>query len=372
MKKQRFLHFFLILAAMSFLSGCHAGRYVIWNTADTKDQNRFPAYKIPNSTPLFNFIENDNPQSPQVPINHNSKGKYENFDQLLKENKTFAFLVIRNDSLLYEKYLNGSERDSKLTGFSIAKTFVSALTGVAIGEGYIKSVDQPVTDFLTDFKHPGFDEVSLKNLLNMRSGIKFSETYYNPFGHAAKFYYGRNLEKYVYKLKINKKPGTEYYYNSGNTQILAMIIEKVTGQKFTDYFQEKIWSQLGMEHEATWNYDCKKNGMVKAFCCLNATAIDFAKFGRLYLNHGNWKGKQIIPEEFVHYSMGIHNDSRDSENYPYTYFWRVMDDGSVFAKGILGQYIYLDPSKNLIIVRFGSKRGDVHWSALIQEIAKQY
>ena len=112
--------------------------------------------------------------------------------------------------------------------------------------------------------------------------------------------------------------------------------------------------------------------MVKAFCCLNATAIDFAKFGRLYLNHGNWKGKQIIPEEFVHYSMGIHNDSRDSENYPYTYFWRVMDDGSVFAKGILGQYIYLDPSKNLIIVRFGSKRGDVHWSALIQEIAKQY
>ncbi|MEA3436956.1 MAG: serine hydrolase [Thermodesulfobacteriota bacterium] len=348
------------------------GRYVFRNTADTKDQDRFPAYTINNAPPVFKFNDTEVEKIPVIPEQFDLREKYADFDQLLENNNTLAFIVIRNDSLLYERYFDGADSSSRMTGFSIAKAFVSALTGIAVEEGYIKSVDQPVTDFLTDFKHAGFDKVTIKNLLNMRSGIKFSETYYNPFGHAAKFYYGRDLQKYVYKLKVTIDPGTEYYYNSANTQILAMIIEKTTGMKFSDYFEEKIWSKLGMEYEASWNYDSKKHGMIKAFCCINASAIDFAKFGRLYLNHGNWNGAQVVPEDWVKHSMGSHNDSRDSEDYPFTYFWRVLDNGSVFAKGILGQYIYLDPSRDLIIVRFGKKRGNIHWSALIEEVAGQY
>ncbi len=356
---------------MTFLSGCHVGRNVFWNTADTKDQERFPAYTIENSPPVFNFIESEE-LIPSIPDGLDEKGKYEGFDQFLEDNHTLGFMVIRNDSILYERYFNGAERSSRLTGFSVAKTFVSALTGIAIEEGYIKSVDDPITDYLSGFKHDGFDQVSIKNLLNMRSGIKFSESYYNPFGHAAKFYYGKDLQKYVFKLKVNKTPGTEYYYNSANTLILAMIIEKLTGKKFTEYFSEKIWQPLGMEHTATWSVDSDEHGMVKAFCCLNANAVDFAKFGRLYLNHGNWNGTQVIPREWVDYSMGIHNDSHDLEGYPYTYYWRVLDNGCVFAKGILGQYIYLDPAKDIIILRFGTKRGKIHWSALIEEISTQY
>jgi CubicO group peptidase (beta-lactamase class C family) len=360
------------MAALSLLGGCHVGRYFFMNTADTKDQKRFPAYIIDNAPAAFEFTEAEKMKEPQIPEVFNPEGKYADFNQLAEENKTLAFIVIRNDSLLYENYFNDAVRSDRMAGFSIAKSFVSALTGIAIEDGFIKNVDQPVTDFLSDFKHPGFDKMSLKNLLNMRSGIKFSETYYNPFGDAAKFYYGRNLERYAYKLKVNKTPGTEYYYNSANTLILAMILEKVTGRKLTDYFEERIWTRIGTSYPSTWNYDSEKHGMVKAFCCTNAAAIDFAKFGRLYLNGGNWEGEQIIPKDWVDYSMGIHNDSRDSENYPYTYFWRVLDNGAVFAKGILGQYIYLDPSKNLIIVRFGNKRGKVHWSAFIEEVAKQY
>lgn len=371
MNKQTFTFIILTMAALSLLSGCHVGRYFTRTTADTKDQARFPAYTINNAAPAFSFLEAENQQIPKIP-KEISKKKYTNFNELAEDNGTFAFLVIRNDSLLYESYFNDASRSDRMAGFSIAKTFVSAVTGVAIDDGLIQSVDQPVTDFLTGFKHPGFENVTLKNLLNMRSGIKFNETYYNPFSDAAKFYYGNNLEKYVYKLKVNKPPGIEYYYNSANTLILAMVIEKVTGKKFTEYFQEKIWSKIGMEYPATWNYDSEKHGMVKAFCCLNASAIDFAKFGRLYLNNGSYNGEQILPEAWVDYSMKIHNESKDSEDYPYTYFWRVLENGAVFAKGILGQYIYLDPSKNLIIVRFGKKRGKVHWSALIEEIAKQY
>jgi CubicO group peptidase (beta-lactamase class C family) len=151
-----------------------------------------------------------------------------------------------------------------------------------------------------------------------------------------------------------------------------MIIEKATGRKFADYFEDKVWKKLGMEYPATWNYDSEKHGMVKAFCCLNASALDFARFGRLYLQHGEWNGEQVIPRDWVEYSMGIHNDSKDSESFPYTYCWRVMDDRSVFAKGILGQYLYIDPARNLIILRLGSKRGKIHWSELILEVASQY
>jgi CubicO group peptidase (beta-lactamase class C family) len=357
---------------MSFLSGCHAGRYVFWNTADTKDQFRFPAYTVENAESVFSFNESEQEISPRMPDNFTKEEKYEAFDQFLEAKHTLAFMVIRRDTILYERYLNGAKQDTSLTGFSVAKAFVSALTGIAIGEGYIKSIDDPVTDYLDGFKHNGFEQVTIRNLLNMRSGIKFSETYYNPFGHAAKFYYGRNLEKYVYKLKVNKVPGSEYYYNSANTQILAMIIEKTTGKKFTEYFSEKIWQPLGMEFPATWSYDSEKHGMIKAFCCINARARDFAKFGQLYLNHGDWSGNQVMPEDWVQYTMGIHNDSKDLEGYPYTYFWRVLDNGCMFAKGILGQYIFLDPSKDLIILRFGKKRGNVHWSALIEEVSRQY
>jgi CubicO group peptidase (beta-lactamase class C family) len=371
MLKRRY-QLILILAVMSFLSGCHAGRFLFWNTADTKDQFRFPAYTVENAGPVYNFKESNREIPPVLTESIKKEHKYDEFDEFLEAKHTLAFIVIKNDTILYERYLNGVKKESQLTGFSIAKAFVSALTGMAIEEGYIKSLDDPVTNYLDGFKNKGFDKVTIRNLLNMRSGIKFSETYYNPFGHAAKFYYGRNLEKYVYKLKVTRQPGTEYYYNSANTLILAMIIEKTTGKKFTEYFSEKIWQPLGMEEKATWSYDSEKHGMVKAFCCLNGVARDFAKFGQLYLNHGMWNGKQLLAPEWIEHSMGIHNDSKDLEGYPYTFFWRVLDNGCMFAKGILGQYIFLDPSKDLIIVRFGNKRGNVHWSALIDEIAGQY
>ena len=167
-------------------------------------------------------------------------------------------------------------------------------------------------------------------------------------------------------------PGEKYYYNSANPLILAMIIEETTGKKFTEYFEEKIWSRFGAEYDASWNYDSEEHGMAKAFCCINASARDFARFGSLYLNKGKANEQTIIPSDWVDHTLNIHNDSRDLEDYPYTYYWRVLENGQAFAKGILGQYIFLDPSKNLVIVRFGSKQGGVSWSKLGSELAKQF
>jgi len=142
--------------------------------------------------------------------------------------------------------------------------------------------------------------------------------------------------------------------------------------KASEYLEEKIWKKLGMESEALWNMDCKKNGMVKGFCCLSAHPLDFARFGRLYLNHGNWNGNQIIPEEWIAQTIQADKDFKDAEGYPYSYFWRVLEDGSFFAKGIMGQYLYVMPEKNLIFLRFGMSYGDVDWVKLFRETSNQF
>ena len=349
----------------------HFWRYIFWNNADINDYKRFPAYSINRGPDTYNFIEAGDQLSINLPEDYQRKKTYSNFPSFLEDKKTTAFIIIRNDSILYENYFSGFSRNSIVSSFSISKSFISALTGIAISEGKIRSADQTVGEYLTGFKHPGFEKIRIEDLLNMRSGINYKEEYYNPFGDMAKFYYGVNLEKYVYDASIKEPPGLHYDYVSINAQIMAMILEKGTGMKVSEYLQEKIWKKLGMESDALWNMDCKKNGMVKAFCCLNARPLDFARFGRLYLHRGNWNGNQIVPEEWIEHTMRADENFKDAEGYPYSLFWRVLEDGSFFAKGIMGQYIYMMPEKNLIFLRFGKSYGDVDWVKFFREISNQ-
>ncbi len=138
--------------------------------------------------------------------------------------------------------------------------------------------------------------------------------------------------------------------------------------KINKYLEQKIWQPIGMESDASWSIDSEKNQTIKAFCCINAVARDFARFGRLYLKKGNWNGKQVVPEKWVIRSTSIINDSRDSQGYPYTYQWRVLENGAFFAKGILGQYIFVYPEKNLVFVRMGKDYADIDWADLFVEL----
>jgi CubicO group peptidase (beta-lactamase class C family) len=258
-----------------------------------------------------------------------------------------------------------------IPSFSIAKSFVSAMIGIAVSEGAIHDIHQPVTDYLPEIKDPGFQKVTLEDLLTMRSGIKFNEGYSNPFGEAAKFYYGLNLKRYTLKLKVVKAPGTAYDYQSGNTQILAMVLEKATGKRLSEYFEEKIWKPMGASHSATWSLDSKKHREAKAFCCINAVPEDFALFGQLYLHGGVADGHSVVPGKWVEKTLTIRNDSKDSQGYPYTYLWRVMNNGSFFAKGILGQFIFVCPQKNIVILRMGESAGDLDWPDFFQLLTDQ-
>ncbi|HNS17539.1 MAG TPA: serine hydrolase domain-containing protein [Bacteroidales bacterium] len=340
----------------------HLSRFIFWNFAGVDDLWRFPYHRIEKGTASFHFKDSPQPVHLSVPDSYPTRDGMP-FEKFLQNHKTTCFLIIRDDSIIYEKYFYGYTAETIFPSFSVTKTFVSALTGIAIGEGIIKSTDQKVTDFLPWMKRDGFQHISIEHLLNMRSGIRFNESYSNPFGDAAQFYYGTNLRKYVRHLKIKEPPGLRYHYNSANQQILGYILEAATGKRISKYLEEKLWKPLGMEQNATWNTDSEKHDDIKMFGCLNATPRDFARFGRLYLKNGLWNGKQIIPQEWIIRSTRVINDSLDGDGYPFTYNWRVLDDGaSFFAKGMLGQYIFVNRPKNLILLRFGKAYSGIDWA----------
>ncbi len=367
----RFKGILIIFLLSLLLTSCHVARFFYYNFADMKDYKKFPSQAVSKAENTFHFFRSSANKDLDIPSGLNEK-HFRTFEQMLDKEKTLSFLIIRNDSVVYENYFHNYDSTSIVPSFSMAKSFVSALIGIAIEEKKIKSVHQPITDFIPELKkNQGFDKITLEHLLNMRSGIDFNEGYSSPFADMAKYYYGLNLKKYILSLKVKKDPDLEYDYISVNTLLLSLALEKATGMSVTAYLEEKIWKPLEMEYPASWSIDSHKDQTIKAFCCINARTHDYAHFGRLYLNNGNWNGKQIIPVEWISRSLSIVNDSRDSQNYPYSYHWRVTVNGAFFAKGVLGQYIFVDPKKHLIIVRSGRGNGDVNWPHFFELLEQQ-
>lgn len=355
----------LILVPLVFLSGCHVARYFYWNVANIDDYRKFQNARIPAPKTASRLPVKTEPwKVPPAYADNNSQ----NLTTFLSKHKTVAFLIVRDDTVRYESYFEDYNQRSRVTSFSVAKTFVSALTGIAIDEGYITSVNDPVAKYLPYIDTTKFSSLTIRHLLNMRSGIKANEGYYNPFGDVAKYYYGRNLDKYLRNLQKKEAPGKTYEYLSVNTQLLADVLEHATGLSMQQYLEQKIWKPLGMEADALWSMDSRKHQTVKAFCCLNAYARDFARFGMLYLHQGQWLGKQVVPREWVATSHTVMNNSSDSQGYSYTYKWRVTEYGAFFAKGIRGQYIYIWPEKNSVAVRFGASYDDIDWARFMKQV----
>ena len=246
------------------------------------------------------------------------------------------------------------------------------LIGFAIQDSLIGSEEDLVTKYIPELKENGWDKVTLKHLLQMTSAMKFNESYCNPFGHAASYYYGRNLRKQLAKAKLEGEPGTYFNYQSGQTQVLGLALERaLNGKKITTYLQEKLWTPLGMEYDASWSLDRKKNGLEKTFCCLNARAHDFAKLVRFYLNKGNWEGEQLLNKEWIEKSTKLDTTAGSEDNYQYQW-WLKGNEGDYAAEGILGQYIYVHPEKNLIIVRLGKNYGNTSWTSIFKALARAY
>lgn len=289
----------------------------------------------------------------QLELNAAAREELEKFESL-------AFLVFKKDSILYEEYWNEGAKGSITNSFSMAKTFVSVLVGIAIGEGKIKSVDQSVGDFLPEFKNGENTKLKVKHLLTMSSGIDFDEDYISPFAYPAKAYYGSDIRTLTMKYKLTEEPGKVFKYLSGNTELLAFVLEKATGKSISAYASEKLWIPLGASKSAFWSLD-HKDGVEKAYCCFNSNARDFARIGALYMHQGSFNGNQIVPADYVQQSIVPANlvDEENKPNDRYGYSWWMLDYKGMhiyYARGILGQYVVAIPDKNILMVRLGHKR----------------
>lgn len=399
--KIRFCLRFLSVGVFLSLTSCHVGRYFYWNFADIHDHKKFASRPVLKGDEVFQFKQNDT--NIELPLKNVAFGnKILSFEDFLKKSKTVAFAVIQRDTVKYIYYSKNYSKESIVPSFSMAKSVVSLLIGKAIEEGHIKSVDEPITNYLPFLKGDDFKKITIEHLLNMRSGIKFSESYINPFGDVAKAYYGTDLKKQCSNLYVKSQPDLEFDYISINTQLLGFIVEEATGKKLDVYLQEKFWQPMGMEYHATWSIDSKKQQNIKAFSSLNATVFDFAKFGRLMLREGNWNGKQLIHKSWINQSLtaGAEKNGR-----AYSYHWWIVDywmrqnesdsvkleknqelkivqnekgtytmlherDFAYTAEGILGQFVYFCPQKDLIIVRLGSYSPKSRWEMYFNIIAK--
>ncbi len=276
----------------------------------------------------------------------------------LKELYSSSFVVIQNDSLLFERYFEGWTADSTVNSFSIAKSYVSILTGMAMGEGRIESVFQPVGDFLPEFKEGCHAGITLWHLLTMSTGLDWDEKP-NPFGENAKGYYGSNVRELSLSLPCKEEPGKNFEYVSGSTQIMGEVLEAIYGRDLDALVREKLWTPLQAEGTAYWGKD-REDGDLKHFCCLYAMPRDFARLGQLYLDSGMWNGRQLVPRDYWKASItpaAIMDKGQPNQRYGY-YWWLAELDGKPihYARGFHGQYVVVIPHERLVLVRTGMKR----------------
>ncbi|WP_425076482.1 serine hydrolase domain-containing protein [Psychroserpens sp. S379A] len=313
---------------------------------------------------LEDFKEFDNQSieksnNPQPWSNHKDYNSVEETSLLKKANKdwgTIAYVIIKNDSIWFENYYDGYGEDSKTNSFSMAKSYVSGLLGKAIMQGYIKNLDQPVCDFLPNFCDGKAAQMTVGDLASMASGTNWDEAYYSPLSITTRAYFDDDLAKVMNSLKVIDTPGQSFKYASGDTQMLAMVIEKATGKKLYHYFEESFWKPLGSENSTLWQVDSDDHDLVKAYCCIASNAKDFARFGKLYKDHGKWNGKQILDSAFVAKSI----TPRFTESPEYGYgFWMndYLEKTFFMMRGHLGQYVIVQPEDNIIIVRLGHSKG---------------
>ena len=278
----------------------------------------------------------------------------------LESLETRAFLVYKGKTLIYEEYWDDHKKTTVSNSFSVAKSIVSLLIGVALDEGDIKSLDEPVANYLKEFKSKNREKITIRDLLTMSSGLDWSESAKNQLSDNAESYYGSDLKHLVMTQNLVSKPGKVFKYQSGNSQLLGFVLESATGRDFSEYAEEKLWKKLGMEHDGYWSLDREK-GDEKAFCCMYAVARDYGRIGQIFMNKGKFGDQQIVSESYFNEMNTLADLSTEDgiPNYRYgLHTWYYTDGNQVvnYCRGVAGQYIIAVPKDDLLIIRLGKKR----------------
>jgi CubicO group peptidase (beta-lactamase class C family) len=312
-----------------------------------------PTEKISHGAANFQFLKEDNLT---LVDGFRFKDGYYPVEKFIEDTKTSALLVIKDDVIKYEKYYLGGDENTLFSSNSMGKSFVSALMGIAVSEGYVESIDDPIGKYIPEFKGTEMENIPIKACLQMASGIRFDEDA-DMSGFSMKTLIGIPAMKVISKYGMQEDPYTYRRYLSINTEILGQVIKNATGRGLAEYMEEKLWSKLGADHDAYWTLS---NDTELAMGGLSVSLRDYARFARLYLNDGNWEGEQILTEKWVKDSLdvsaeysrpGANNDPYNEIGYGYQWWVPEGAQNEFMAIGVYGQWIYVNPSKQVIIVK---------------------
>ncbi|MBS1612674.1 MAG: beta-lactamase family protein [Bacteroidetes bacterium] len=341
------------LLLMLFMSSCtvYTYRSIVYNVPGINDYKILPTRAVKHS---------GTPKKLSAACDYNTCTLPDTLQDLLTQTKTVAFLVMRRDSVVYEWYKDGYSDSSTTNPFSVTTSIVGVLTGIALKEGKIKSLDEPIYTYYPEFKGRGRDSITFRHLLTMTSGLNYHDQYINPFGPLARLYYGRNVKKQMNHSKRELSPGTQWRYKNSDPQVLTLALENAVGMNMSDYATEKLWKPIGAEHDALWIVDKKNEGTEKSYCCLHTNAHDLAKVAMLYKYQGNVDGVQIVDTSYIKESLtpvNVMSDKGKLQN-RYGYLWwlnNVDGIGDFSMEGLSGQYVAVIPSQDLVFVRLGEK-----------------
>ena len=346
-------------------------RIVVWGGARFDDfATKFPSRPITNGTTSYQFrppSATPPPYLATITPRQDTSGRAASLPDFLAAHATTAFLVLQGEQLLYEGYFNGAEHNSTQSSFSVAKSFGAALIGIAIGEGKINSADDPITRYLPELANwPGLEAITIRNLVSMTSGLRYSGDGVGggPFSDDARSYYDPDLRQLALGVEAEVPPGTRWQYNNFHPILLGMILERATGRSVSAFLSEKLWQPLEAEAPGSWSLDSRHDGFEKMESGLNGRAIDFAKFGLLYLRGGTWRDRQLVPAARVAASArgdltrGLPGMERFAPlGYGLMWWLDGKAAGRFFAMGNMGQFIYVAPDHDAVLVRFGTSTG---------------
>lgn len=421
--RSRLLYGVVALGVALVMQSCVAYRFLGHGAEGIDDFETFPTDTIHASGEPFRFVKGACPVLDtlrlKVARSEEPLTLRQMIDTLDSKSPSAGIVIVRNDTILFEHYRGMVAPDKHTTIFSVTKSVTSLLIGMAIDKGYIRSVEDPVTEYLPELKHsaPEFESLTLENLLDMRTGLSFDENYSaNPLSGMARLHYGRDIQRQIRQQDFKEEPDTRFEYNSMSTAIVGAVLERATDRRYAELLEEWVWKPLGMERYALMNLDDKEHRFAKAYGGLSTNPRDMARFGRLYLNGGEWEGEQLVSRAWIERSF---SKEFAAKNGWYTNSWRTVP-GRIslegrnefsteelsdvmlrahrehgfpielmratqnkkglwtvrvatrcfFAYGLHGQVVFVDPEKRIVAVYMGNDTVD-YFPQLFYRLAEQ-
>jgi CubicO group peptidase (beta-lactamase class C family) len=347
-----------------------AARGIIWGGSRFDDWKRFPSRIVHASEIPVTFTETETDIFKNFPIDGKPLETY------LAESSTTAFIVLHENALLYEGYFNDSGREATQASFSVAKSFVSTLVGIAIEEGFIDSLDEPITAYIPELleRDSRFGNISLRHLIMMTSGLRFERDDSNPFSDDFITSHSPDLRIAAMNTEIVEDPGKRFHYNDYNPLLLGMVLERAIGMPVSEYLETRLWGPMGAEGDGSWDLDSERSGFERMSVGINGRAIDIAKLGWVFLHGGRVADRQVVPQAWVNQisrgNEAIYTNRGAHANSYLNYWFLDVENGAYYAEGNFCQFIYVYPAADLVIVRHGSDCGGTYWTGLLGDIAK--